>query len=168
MSDNLPNSVSRTEPGSLQIEIAIDPMKVAAIIQKARMFDVKEALTDPDSGSNATDDDMRDVLEDGADDATYQELLEALRNLDVDEQIALVALAWVGRGTYEAADWADAVKEAQGAHNRHTAEYLLGLPLLGDYLENGLSAIEELSDAEAVTFRRKRSAPDGHAAPRRR
>jgi hypothetical protein len=121
--------------------LAIDPAKVAIIVEKARMFDVKEGASDPDSGSNPTDDGMRDVLEDGPDDATYQELLEMIRDLDVDEQVALVALAWVGRGTYGADEWDDALAEAGGAHNAHTAEYLTGLPLLGDYLEEGLNAI---------------------------
>lgn len=167
MSDNVLNSESETEAASRPIELAIDPVKVAAIIQKARMFDVKEALTDPESGSNATDDEMRDVLEDRTDDATYQELREMLRDLDVDEQVSLVALAWVGRGTYDATDWTEAIKAAQGAHNKHTAEYLLGLPLLGDYLEEGLSAIEELSDAEAVSIRRSNPRPNNHAAGRR-
>lgn len=150
------------------LELGIDPAKVAAVIEKARMFDAKEEMTDPDSGSNATDDGMRDILEESADDATYQELLETIRNLDLDEQVTLVALAWVGRGTYEPGQWAEAVEEARGAHNKHTAEYLLGLPLLGDYLDEGLSAIEELLGPQAVTFRRrKRAKPDGPTAARR-
>lgn len=60
--------------------------------------------------------------------------------------MALVALAWVGRGTYDAGDFAGALKEAGRAHNRRTAEYLLGLPMLGDYLEEGLDDVESLED----------------------
>ena len=128
-------------------ELEIDPSKVDEIIQKARMFDAKEELSDPDSGSNATDDDMRDILEDVADDPTYQELLEMIRNMDEDEQIRLVALAWIGRGTFEASEWKDAIKEARASHNDRTAEYLVGLPLLGDYLEEGRAALEQLRTA---------------------
>jgi len=134
-------------------ELEIDLGKVSEIIQKARMFDVKEELSDPQSGSNATDDDMRDILEDTADDPTLQELLEMIRSLDVDEQIRLVALAWIGRGTFEAAEWNDAVAQARAAHNTHTAEYLIGLPLLGDYLEGGLAALQDAQDT--VVIRRK-------------
>lgn len=129
-------------------ELGLDSSKVEEIIQKARMFDAKEELSDPQSGSNATDDDMRDILEDIADDPTYQELLEMIRNLDEDEQIQLVALAWLGRGTFDAADWKDAVKQARAAHNNRTAEYLVGLPLLGDYLEEGRAALEDLRERE--------------------
>ena len=144
------------------VELAIDPDKVAGIIEKARMFDVKEELSDPDSGSNATDDDMRDILEDRADDPTQQELLEMIRSLNVDEQVNLVALAWLGRGTYDLSDWNAALEQARAAHNNHTAEYLAGLPLLGDYLEEGLSAFEE--EPETVSMRHL-GRPNGPAAP---
>lgn len=123
--------------------LEINPDKVRQVIAEARMFDAKEAVSDPDSGSNAGDDGMIDILEDSADDATAQELMEFIRSLDDDEQAELVALAWVGRGTYDASQFAEAVAEAARAHNKRTAEYLLGLPLLGDYLEEGLNAVEE-------------------------
>lgn len=122
-------------------ELGINPDKVRQVISEARMFDVKEGASDPDSGSNATDDDMRDVLEVSKDDASFQELVEFIRSLDEEEQIALVALAWVGRGTYGPDEWQDALGEAARAHNSRTAEYLTGLPLLGDYLEEGLAAM---------------------------
>jgi hypothetical protein len=128
--------------------LTINPDKVAQIIEQARMFDAKEGVSDPDSGSNSADDGMVDVLEDLADDSTYQELLECIRGLDEDEQIDLVALAWVGRGTYDVSDWDEAVAEARRAHNNRTAEYLTSLPKLGDYLEEGLSAVDERETAE--------------------
>lgn len=121
----------------------INTDKVCYIIAKARMFDVKSEVSDPGSGSNPTDEDMRDVLEDFASDPTRQELVEYIRGLDEEEQINLVALAWVGRGTYDATEWDDALETARDEHNPRTAEYLLGLPLLGDYLEEGLEAFGE-------------------------
>src|SRR4029077_6706399 len=45
-------------------ELAISAEKLAFLIEKAREFDVKEAESDPDSGSNPADDDNIDVLED--------------------------------------------------------------------------------------------------------
>lgn len=62
-------------------ELGIDSEKLAGIIEKARMFDAKEEVSDPDSGSNASDDDMRDILEDLADDSTRQELIHLIRDL---------------------------------------------------------------------------------------
>jgi len=136
--------VSETEapPG---VELGINPDKVCHISAKARAFDAKEEISDPDSGSNAADDGMTDVLEDLPDDAdaTRLELLEFIRALDEDEQLNLVALAWVGRGTYEISEWREAMNVARNEHNKRTAEYLLKLPLLGDYLEEGLAAFGE-------------------------
>jgi hypothetical protein len=71
----------------------INTDKVCYVISRARMFDVKEEVTNPRFGSNASDEDMRDILEDFADDPTYQELVELIRGLDEDEQIELFALA---------------------------------------------------------------------------
>jgi hypothetical protein len=136
--------VTETEPPP-GVELGINPDKVCQIIVKARAFDAKEGVSDPNSGSNAADDGMTDVLEDLPDDvdATRLELLEFIRALDEDEQLNLVALAWVGRGTYEISEWHEAMSVARSEHNKRTAEYLLKLPLLGDYLEEGLAAFGE-------------------------
>jgi hypothetical protein len=117
--------------------------KVAFIILKAREYDVKEGDSDPDEGSNPTDDGNIDVLEDQADDPVRQELVGAIRELNDDERMRLVALAWLGRGTYDMGEWKDAVATAKSEHSRRTAEYLLTLPLLGDYLEDGLAMFDE-------------------------
>ena len=119
-------------------DLAISAEKVAAILAKARRFDVKDVVTDPDSGSNASDA-MLSVLEDHRDDPVRIELTAMIRGLNEDEQIDLVALAWLGRGDGELDDWDDIRAEASRAHNKRTAEYLLGIPLLGDLLEEGLA-----------------------------
>jgi hypothetical protein len=139
--------VAQSDGPAPGITLGINPEKVCHVIAKARVFDAKEDVSDPDSGSNASDDGMTDVLEDLPDDATYQELMEFIRALDEDEQVNLVALAWVGRGTYDIGEWREALREARAQHNKRTAEYLTGLPLLGDYLEEGLAAFGEDCDA---------------------
>jgi len=120
-------------------ELAISAEKVAAIIAKARQFDVKDVVTVPDPGSNASDDGMLSVLEDHSDDPVRTELTAIIRGLNADEQIDLVALSWLGRGDGELADWSDIRAEAARAHNKRTAEYLLGMPLLGDLLEEAFT-----------------------------
>jgi hypothetical protein len=125
------------------VSLGINPDKVCHVIVKARAFDVKEEDSDPDSGSNATDDGMADVLEDNAQDATYQELIAFIRALDEEERTNLVALAWLGRGTYDIGEWHQALEDARSEHRKRAAEYLTTLPLLGDYLEEGLAAFGE-------------------------
>ncbi len=117
--------------------------KVGYIIVKAREFDVKEGDTDPEEGSNAIDDGQADILTDKDDDPVREELLGAIRALNDDERIRLVALAWLGRGTFELGEWKEALATARSEHSRRTAEYLLSLPLLGDYLEDGLAMFDE-------------------------
>ncbi len=117
--------------------------KLEFIILKAREYDVKEDGTDPDEGSNPIDDGQTDVLTDSADDPVREELLGAIRELNDDERIKLVALAWLGRGTYDIDEWKEAVATAKTEHSRRAAEYLLNLPLLGDYLEDGLAMFDE-------------------------
>jgi Protein of unknown function (DUF3775) len=113
--------------------------KLGFIILKAREYDVKEGDSDPDEGSNPTDDGDTDVLTDNGDDPVREELLGAIRDLNDEERVQLVALAWLGRGTYDLSEWRTALDTARSEHRKRTAEYLLGLPLLGDYLEDGLS-----------------------------
>ena len=121
--------------------LSISPEKICFVVVKARQFEAKEAMADPDSGSNATDDGMLDVLEDSANDAVYDELVAFINVLTEDEQVDLVALTWLGRGDGDLEDWADLRKEAGRAHNDRTAEYLLGMPELPDHLEDALSLI---------------------------
>jgi hypothetical protein len=119
--------------------LSISPEKVSFFIAKAHEFDVKDGVSDPDSGSNATDDAMVDVLEDHADDPTFQELTTFINALNEDEQIDLVALTWLGRGDGTISEWDDLREEAARLHNKRTAAYLLAKPMLGDQLEEGLA-----------------------------
>jgi hypothetical protein len=120
-------------------DLAISPEKVCFFILKAREFDVKDVVTDPDSGSNPSDDAMISVLEDHPDDPTQQELRAFIDALTEDEQIDLVALTWLGRGDGSLDDWNDLRAEAARLHNNRTAAYLLGKPMLADHLQEGLS-----------------------------
>lgn len=119
--------------------LAISLEKICFVVFKAREFDVKDAVADPESGSNAADDGMYSVLVDHPDDPVVDELTAFIDSLSEDEQIDLVALTWLGRGDGTLSDWAEVRGEANRAHNDHTASYLLGIPLLPDYLEEGLS-----------------------------
>jgi hypothetical protein len=125
-------------------ELAISAEKVAFIIEKAREFDVKEAASDPDSGSNPSDDDAVDVLEDDGSDPVGNELGSFMIALNEDEQLDLVVLTWLGRGDGTIDDWDDlrtrAVEARTEYHSprRETVHYLLGEPMLGDLLADGL------------------------------
>jgi hypothetical protein len=123
-------------------ELSISSEKICYIIAKAREFDVKDIPTIPDEGSNPSDDRMVEVLEDRpGEDAVLQELRSLIADMSVDEQIDLVAMAWLGRGDAGVDGWRDLRSEAARAHNRRTAAYLLAMPLLPSYLENALDEL---------------------------
>lgn len=130
-----------TPAGEDEGPLTISPEKVCFIIIKAREFDAKDEVTEPDPGSNPSDDKDAAVLEDHADDPVVEELTSLINSLSEDEQIDLVALAWLGRDDYSAGDWPEVRAEAARAHNQRTASYLLGTPLVGDFLEEGLSML---------------------------
>ncbi|MGX9426161.1 MULTISPECIES: DUF3775 domain-containing protein [Bradyrhizobium] len=123
-------------------ELSISTDKVGFLIEKAREFDVKEAASDPDSGSNATDDEMIDVLEDDGQDPVEREIRGFIRALSEDEQIDLVALMRLGRGDRPIEEWDDLRREAADQYNGRTARYLLGEPMLGDLLAEGLEQFD--------------------------
>ncbi|MEA2990711.1 MAG: hypothetical protein QOG83_3422 [Alphaproteobacteria bacterium] len=120
-------------------DLSISREKVCFIVIKAREFDVKDLPTIPDDGSDPPDEGMRSVLEDRPDDPVRQELAAFISALTFDEQVDLVTLTWMGRGDGTIADWAALREEACGRHHNRTAHYLLGNPLLGDHLADGLA-----------------------------
>lgn len=122
----------------------LSPDQVLAFIDRARQFDMKVSETDPDSGSNPAEDRMIDVLEDRAEDPVEQELRGFLRAINVDAQAELVALAWIGRGDFEPEEFAAAVALAhERSRDRGVARYLLGIPNVGDLVNEGFAAIGE-------------------------
>jgi Protein of unknown function (DUF3775) len=129
--------------------LEIAPEKVAHVIIKAREYDTKVAAWDDTSEAGDAEDDPSSVLEEFANDPTRAELAGFISRLNVDEQAHLVALAWVGRGTFSADEFDEAVQTARNERVNITSRYLLGIPLLADYLEEGLEALGiSVEDAE--------------------
>ncbi len=121
------------------MDIALD--KVCELILRAREIDMKDGATDPDSGSNPIDDGSTDVLTDAPGDSTEEQVREFVAGLNDDERHDLVAIAWIGRGDYEPEDWASARRDARERETLPTADYLLGIPNVGDLLDEGLAAL---------------------------
>ncbi|MCB2054311.1 MAG: DUF3775 domain-containing protein [Geminicoccaceae bacterium] len=135
--------------------LTIDPDKVCHVVANVRVFDADIPEPGDDPGSDMAGDEVEalDLADDEGgrtvDDEHepyVEELKNLIRDMNIDEQIELVALAWLGRGSFSVDEWADAKAEARRAHNERTAEYLLGMPMLGDYLEEGLAAFGKSCD----------------------
>ena len=123
------------------VELQISEEKLFYIIVKAREFDAKVPPVEPHSGSNAADDGEGEILEDFADDPTAEELRAAIDQLTDDEVVDLIAITWVGRGDFDRAGFAEARSTALERHRRRSSKYLMGIPNLGDCLEEGLAEL---------------------------
>jgi hypothetical protein len=122
------------------MDIALD--KVCDLIIRAKAVDVKDVGVDPDSGSNPTDDGNLDSLVASPDDATEEEIRDVIAGLNDDERADLIALVYIGRGDMEPEEWGDAVRlarEREDAMSITAADWLLGIPNLGDLLDEGLA-----------------------------
>ncbi|MFT3690382.1 DUF3775 domain-containing protein [Paenirhodobacter sp.] len=108
------------------MQLPISPSKVAHIIIRARKFDADV----PGSGQG-------------------RELRAFIANLNEDEQAALTAVMWIGRETFEPEELDEAIATAKAEASAPTEDYLMGIPMLADYLEDGLIALGiSLEDAE--------------------
>jgi len=128
--------------------LEISPTKVAHVIIKAREYEAKVAAWDESREVGDVDENPQAVLEDFGSDAAREELAEFIASLNDDEQANLVALTWVGRGTYAVDEFDAAVATAKTEHVNATEDYLLGTPLLSEYLADGLERMG-ISDVEA-------------------
>lgn len=120
-------------------DLSISTEDVCCIISMARQFDAKVEVTEPDVDSNPTDDGGVAILEDHRNDPVEAELKTFIHDLNVDDRVDLVALVWLGRGDATIDDWSELHDEAQRNQAKSTAAYLIGIPLLSEYLAEALS-----------------------------
>jgi Protein of unknown function (DUF3775) len=105
----------------------VNPETVRSIIDRAHQF---QMLGQGESGDRP----------DGWD-STYSELKATIDDLEPDQQMSLVGLMWLGRGDYQPAEWERALSDARERWTARTADYLIGTPLLADYLADGLEQL---------------------------
>lgn len=126
----------------------IDVEKVRFIIDKTKEFETQTDVEELADSDEITTENYKTVFMDEddltapGDEAYEDEVKNWVNTMNGDDQCQIVALAWVGRGDFQPAEWSEAVKIAREQHNNRTAEYLLGMPLLPDYLEEALDAFE--------------------------
>lgn len=119
----------------------VNPDTVNVLINKAHVFHGKEGVINPEETTSSSGNLASDILTDRREDATYEQFKVLVDDLEPDQQVALVALMWVGRGDFEPEEWDAAVEQARDQWAPNTAEYLLSTPQLADYLEEGLCAL---------------------------
>lgn len=125
----------------MDLETPLDT--ICRIIIRARQLEAQVPGIDPDNDDAVDDsDDEFDSLEDEMDETIEDELRTAIEDLADDQQIELLALAMVGRGTYDSSEWSDALEAANDPGGEAPVDQLLDMPTLAEYLDAGLAAFD--------------------------
>ena len=125
------------------MELATPLESICRIILRAREYEAQvpgdyDSDEDP---SNISDDgeEALAVLDDAANSSVEEELQAALDDLADDQIVEVLALCWIGQGTYEASDWDEAL-EAANEEKANAVEELMEMPMMASVLEAGLAA----------------------------
>ncbi|MBX3561976.1 MAG: DUF3775 domain-containing protein [Sphingomonas sp.] len=122
------------------------------LILRARELEAQIPAADPDADADEVDDyddeggEALSVLEDELNDSVEEEVQALLDDLAEDQLAEVLALAWVGRGTYDASEWDEAFEEAGALNPDERMDELTDMPLLAGYLDAGLAAFDYSCD----------------------
>ena len=123
------------------------------LILRAKEVEAQVPAQDPDedpSNVDDLDDDGEDqalsVLQDELNSGVEEEVQALLDDLADDQLAETLALAWVGRGTYDSSEWDDAFAEASDLAPDERMDEILDMPLLASHLEAGLAAFDYSCD----------------------
>lgn len=122
-------------------EIDLNRETIQFLIDRAREFHTRDDVTF-DEEPEIDDDDWSQQVASFVSDPYYQEIKTTIEDLEPDQQVTLVALMWIGRGDFSLDELDDALKEAEDNWNPATADYLIGTPMLSDYLAEAIDQLE--------------------------
>ncbi len=114
---------------------------ICRIIVRARQLEAQIPEVDDDGEAADTEEEF-DTLDGEVDETVMDELRTAIEDLADDQQSELLALAMVGRGTYDASEWEEALDNANDPTGESPVDQLLDMPTLAEYLDAGLAAFE--------------------------
>ena len=129
-------------------DIAIDSAEIEGLILRMRALMAREENDVSDPGGNPSDDEVPAALQELSGDLTRAELIQEIEGLNDDQQDALVALYWIGRGDAEPQDWDNTIALARQRHEGSTSDYLLSHPLVPDQIEEGWEKMRESGELE--------------------
>lgn len=125
------------------MELSVSLETVCRLIIRARELEAQVPAIETDDEADPTDtDDEYAVIEDEANEAIEEEISAALDDLADDQIREVLALALIGRGTYDASEWDDALEAANDRDAEEPIEQLMEMPMLAAYLEAGLAAFD--------------------------
>jgi len=125
------------------VALPFDSARVEELVLRFNAVMAKEATDIPDLGGNATDDEVAETLQETEGDLSRDEITQEIESMNDEQQDALVALFWIGRGDAEPAEWEQTKALARQQHEGLASRYLLGQPEVGEFLTEGLEKMLE-------------------------
>ncbi len=120
------------------VELELNRETVLFLIDKAHEFQMRDDVSSPEDSVDPSEDWEDQAAAADMNHPALEELRSTIDDLEPDQQVTLVALMWVGRGDYSIDEWDAALDHAKDSWNKRTADYLIGTPMLADYLAEGL------------------------------
>lgn len=120
---------------------------VCRLIELSRAFQAQQSDAFQDDTSDPIDEDaaiQRPAAHE--DDISLAEFRTVIEDLEPDQQTEVVALLWLGRGDFQEAEWEEAKRLARDEWTPNTADYLIGHPMLPEYLIAGLAVFGQQCD----------------------
>ncbi|WP_102226175.1 DUF3775 domain-containing protein [Acidimangrovimonas sediminis] len=129
-------------------ELPFDDEEIEELVLRFNAVMAKEDADIDDPGGNPTDDEGPDVLQDSAGEMTEDELIAEIEGMNEEQQHALVALFWIGREDGDPEEWDELMEQAAEREDASVSSYLLGQPMVSEYLEAGLERMREAGELD--------------------
>jgi hypothetical protein len=123
--------------------LPFDMTKIEELVLRFNAVMAREETDIPDLGGNASDDEVAAMLQETDGDLSSDEITQEIESMNDEQQDALVALFWIGRGDAEPEEWEETKALARQQHEGLVSRYLLGQPEVGEFLTEGLEKMRE-------------------------
>lgn len=130
--------------------LQISKAKITRIIDYARDYDSRTSNWDDAGQDEFQDKSAYGFQEEFAGNTTDTELTEFVSSLNKAERASLIALALIGRGRFQPEEVDQAIASVSSETVSRTGDYLLAIPMVGEYLEEGLGKLGYAVENDAV------------------
>lgn len=121
--------------------LPFDEARIEGLVLRFNAVMATEGVDISDLGGNASDDEVVATLQETEGDLSRNEITQEIESMNNEQQDALVALFWIGRGDAEPEAWNQTKAFARQRHEGRVSDYLLGQPEVGGFLMEGLEAM---------------------------
>lgn len=125
------------------VMLPFNDARIEELVLRFNAVMAKEGTDISDLGGNASDDEVTVTLQETEGDLSRDEITQEIESMNDEQQDALVALFWIGRGDAEPAAWEATKALARQQHEGLVSRYLLGKPAVGEFLTTGLEKMLE-------------------------